>query len=311
MLKILIADDEMPIRQWFEYVIRQVPNEFRIVGMCSNGQQALQRFELERPDIVITDIRMPVMDGLELIQEIHKRGPNTKFLVLSNYDQFEYVKKGFLFGAKDYLLKGETDDTEIISTLRKIREDIIADGDNQSKPDAQEMMIEDLFRQSSVDRSRWQKVRSYLEEDLWEAVGNIIQYGEHERKEDVKQSVVAYLDWIDNHACILHSSFSESTNTIISYLSRHYDQKLEMKQLSELVHHHENYISQLFKKDTGKSITQYVLEFRMERARLLLLVTKLKIHEIARKVGYNNEAHFCTMFKGHFGKSPTKYLQKI
>lgn len=110
MWKVLIVDDEKPIRQWFEHVIRQCGDEFEIAGLAANGQEALKLCMLTAPDIVITDIKMPVMDGLELIEQARRINADISFLILSNYDEFEFVRHGLRVGVKDYLLKAETDD---------------------------------------------------------------------------------------------------------------------------------------------------------------------------------------------------------
>jgi len=307
MLKILIADDEMPIRQWFEFVIRQYPEEFEIVGLCSNGLQALRVFEEEQPDIIIADIVMPVMDGLELIREVRQRGAGTPFLVLSNYDNFEYVKKGFAFGAKDYLLKGETDDEDIIRALRKIRAEMF-DARKQERS-SYESLLSELLKRGGVEPSHRRKVSSYLDENCRELIRLLAEGGTIEHEQAARDLIVGHLQWIELHVCKNHAKYSEPTNAIIDFLLRNYHLKVEMRQLAHLVHLHENYISQLFKKDTNVSVTQFLLKIRMVRAKMLLHTKKHKIYEIANLTGYMNESHFCTTFKGVYGKSPTQYMQ--
>ncbi|QJD84918.1 response regulator transcription factor [Cohnella herbarum] len=102
--KLMIVDDEYEIRQGlrsFDY------SAFRIEASedCENGLFALKALENEPADILVTDIRMPLMDGLELAEKVSSRYPHTKIIILSGYDDFEYAKKCMKHGALDYLLK--------------------------------------------------------------------------------------------------------------------------------------------------------------------------------------------------------------
>ncbi|WP_248923868.1 response regulator [Paenibacillus hamazuiensis] len=529
--RILIVDDEKPIRQWFEYVIRQYDEEFEIVGICSNGEEALHMYEQRRPDIIITDIRMPVMDGLELIRAVKDRGGAPQFLILSNYDHFEYVKKGLVMGARDYLLKAETADAEIIEALRNIRThlgsrgQIGGAGSPEENAEIIEVLIRDYLRHNSLGHEPMQKIADYLfaassrskyilalsadhytawalhmteaekqanlsllskfiqdrvkmsfpisaavqtdenehvlivercdvgrssiterlrdlctningeisrRFDCTVSIGigtafesmegmkqsyaeaneakdykfysgpsgvhvferhsrdgaardrclmsihelirtfqgsdrhaashvlsvldGILEEGRHgfppqeakkmiirmlellshklmeaaetseiprllydpeelltigEFKESFRDRVMMQLEAMLEAASRHMYRYSEATNRIIRYLHDHFSQKVDMAQLARLVHLNENYISQLFKKETGQSVTRFLLSIRMERAKQMLTGKRMKISEIAPEVGYASESHFCTVFKLYFGKSPKHLLEEL
>ena len=99
MLKLVIADDERIIRETISTIIDWKQYDIELVGLCKNGLEAYDMILDESPDIVLTDIRMPGMDGLELIQRISQTDLNTQFIILSGYGEFEYAKtaeeKGF------------------------------------------------------------------------------------------------------------------------------------------------------------------------------------------------------------------------
>ena len=78
---------------------------FQLIGEAANGKEALEIIKDKEPNIVITDLIMPEIDGVELTKIIKKDYPNTKVLVLSNVSEFEYVKDTFKYGIHDYLLK--------------------------------------------------------------------------------------------------------------------------------------------------------------------------------------------------------------
>ncbi len=102
--KLMIVDDEYEIRQGlrsFDYSSYHID----VVADCENGLFALQTMMLEQVDLLVTDIRMPFMDGLELAEKVSLRYPHMKIIILSGYDDFEYARTCMKHGALDYLLK--------------------------------------------------------------------------------------------------------------------------------------------------------------------------------------------------------------
>ena len=110
MLKLLIVDDERIIRDGLKK--RDIWKELGFSEVCvaANGKEALELIPDVNPDVVLTDIRMPLMDGLELLSEINTRYSNIKTIILSTYNDFEFARKGMELGAKAYLLKPTSND---------------------------------------------------------------------------------------------------------------------------------------------------------------------------------------------------------
>ncbi|AFH60726.1 response regulator [Paenibacillus caseinilyticus] len=105
MLNIVIADDDKTIREGIGTIIRSLGRGYGIDTTASDGQAALERVIALKPDVLITDIKMPVMDGIQLVHTISGMGLPVKMIVLSGYDEFEYVKESLKAGVRDYLLK--------------------------------------------------------------------------------------------------------------------------------------------------------------------------------------------------------------
>lgn len=119
MYKVLIVDDEEAIREGLAYVLDWEEYNAAIVGAASNGKEALELLRIYKPHILITDIRMPVMDGLDLMKEIHKEHLSTRVIVLSGYDEFTYVREAMKYGAENYLLK-PVDREELSNSIKEI-----------------------------------------------------------------------------------------------------------------------------------------------------------------------------------------------
>lgn len=123
MLRIVLADDELPIREWLNYCLKDKTIRLEIVGIASDGLQAYELAVKEKPDVVIMDIRMPKMDGITAMKNIKKVLPQTEFVILTNYADFSYAKQAISCGAKEYILKSELRSSELIEILAKIEED--------------------------------------------------------------------------------------------------------------------------------------------------------------------------------------------
>ena len=122
--KIMIVEDEPILRQGLEILGDWEKNGLHLIGSASNGEEALARMETECPDIIITDIMMPVMDGIALIERVKEIFPRTELIVLSNYSDFQYVKQAMKAGASDYLLKAQIDFDSLMGVVNKIRDTI-------------------------------------------------------------------------------------------------------------------------------------------------------------------------------------------
>ena len=120
MKKILIVDDDTIVRITLRTLIPWKQFGYEVAADAVHGKQALQYMEAEPVDLVITDMKMPVMDGLSLIEEISRRGWHPQILVLSGYDDFKLVREAFRLGAVDYLLKSDLTPELMESMLKKL-----------------------------------------------------------------------------------------------------------------------------------------------------------------------------------------------
>lgn len=103
--KVLIIEDEYIMRRGIRHMIEWEKEGYQLIGEASNGEEGLAMMEKYQPDIILADIVMPVLDGMELSLIVKQRFPHSKLVILSSYDNFEYVKQTMLNGACDYILK--------------------------------------------------------------------------------------------------------------------------------------------------------------------------------------------------------------
>ena len=122
-LKVLIADDEFRIGMLIKTLINWDELSLELVDIVNNGEEALRVICDEKPDIVITDIQMPRINGLELIAAVSEKDIDVKFIIISGYKDFDYAHKAIQYGVKSYLLK-PIDEIELNNTLIKVCDEL-------------------------------------------------------------------------------------------------------------------------------------------------------------------------------------------
>lgn len=130
MYKVLLADDEYLTR---DAIARNTPWQdagFELVGTAENGRAAIEILEREKPDLVLTDICMPVMNGIELAAYIYENHPSVRVIIISGYDDFEFAKQAMKYEVSDYILKPITSH-ELVEELSKIRRKIDEEQEQQ------------------------------------------------------------------------------------------------------------------------------------------------------------------------------------
>lgn len=118
MIRILLVDDQSIIREGLSSLL-QTHDDLEVVGEAENGKVAIERAIALQPDVILMDIRMPVMDGVAAIKVLAKDAPEIKILVLTTFDDDEYVSKAIAFGASGYLLK-DTPSKELAEAIRAV-----------------------------------------------------------------------------------------------------------------------------------------------------------------------------------------------
>ncbi len=131
MYTVLIADDYDAICNGIAELIRELFPQLKIIGVCSYSEDILRILETEVPDIIITDIRMPDINGLEICKSIRKTSSRTKIILISGYKEFEYAKQAVDLGAMAYLVKPYPPRELVHVISRAIQELEIADSSAQ------------------------------------------------------------------------------------------------------------------------------------------------------------------------------------
>jgi len=236
MIQIMLIEDEEIIRSGLRMLIEDVITGYNVCYEASDGVDALNNLDYADPDIIITDIRMGRMNGIEMIKHIREKNEKVPIIIISGYDNFNYAKNALKNGVSDYILK-PVDRIELMEALEQASKQI-----NQ-KPDS--VLV------NSDEKHIIRQVKNIIGQRL---------------NEEVSLSIVA-----------------------------------------EQVHINHQYLSVLFKNETGISFSRYVMMLRMDKAKRLLQETNLKVFEIANLCGYISTKHFTCVFKQFTGMTPSEF----
>jgi two-component system response regulator YesN len=152
MWKLIIVEDEPLVRRTIVGRINWQEHGFELVGEAGNGQEALELIRLCSPDLVITDIVMPLMDGIELLKETRTGGWDCRFLMLTCMNEFEFARQALEYGASGYLLKLSMDVKSLEAALHKIKREL------ESRAEVRELQAkQSLYRYRDLYRSLWDR----------------------------------------------------------------------------------------------------------------------------------------------------------
>lgn len=123
MYQVLLVDDESLILAGIKFMIDWQKNDCRVIGTATNGQQALEKLRTLHPDIVICDIAMPVLSGIDLLQRAAEEFPEMVFIMLTNHQDFQLARESLRYRSVDYLVKSDLDADTLEASLRRAKEE--------------------------------------------------------------------------------------------------------------------------------------------------------------------------------------------
>ncbi|TNJ63727.1 response regulator [Paenibacillus hemerocallicola] len=338
MFNVLLIDDEETVKRSLRKIIESKAPGFAVIGEAEDGAQGLERIGELRPDLVITDIRMPVMDGLELAQALRARGDAIELLIVSGHDQFQYARQALRFGVVDYLLKplvpadvvaalGRTGDK--IRLARQEALDIngwliaqrsrighLAHAVWMLQEERSFGLLAELERDVPSPRGAENRTRPYMTALMMSLHAELARLAEGQWEPVQARAPLPgqadRTDW-QGHVRELIDAFRSSRNFGVHHLvmkavayidDRYTEETLSLSEIAEHVGVSPSHFSKCFKAELGVSYTDYLTELRMERAVRLLRDPSAKVYEVAQQVGYGDYSHFTKLFKKKYGFSP-------
>lgn len=159
MIKVLLVDDENLALEYLENIINWEYYDFKLVGAANDTEQALSIYRKYRPDLIISDVKMPGMNGIDFAGIIRENDKNSHILFLSGYQDFNYVKQAIRLGIDDYLLKSDIDEEMFLKKLLKLKEEI--EKERSKNQYTTSVILEELFHKNTDE----QKYKGMLDEN--------------------------------------------------------------------------------------------------------------------------------------------------
>lgn len=343
-MKILVVDDEMIIGQGIITLLHELGIAQLETVTAKNGKIALEIVANNKPDVIITDIRMPVMDGLQLVKYVHEQYPHIAVIILTGYADFGYAQQALKYGVFDYLLKPITKDrihevliNFMLQTPKKWlgNWELVREMKETVQLLCRSILAEDRTRTEQI-MNEW---KQYCDEqqlvllELKQIMSHfyvtftaeiMIHLPMLEQQLELEQvassSEQLFANW--HHYLMQHMAYiterrsprnKRVVDDVIKEITRKYHEPcLNLQQLSETSGVSTAYLSKMFREVMHKPITQYICEFRLEQVRIRLEIeANEKISTIAEECGFNDYPYFSKVFKRTFGVSPLEYRDKL
>lgn len=410
-MNILVVDDDNIIRRGLKKLIERLFINHKVIADFQNGCLAYDYLKENhgKVDLVITDIKMPRMTGIELIEETGRNFDEVPlFVVLSGYDEFNYVRDSMKFGAFNYLLKPIK--TEELKSVIKEAEDKIYENKNKGRviEASLDILKKDFFKKILFSKKEFDNVKNsalldniqldedytyklivlkrienkniisefikdicdefgsienivfyyknsvyilfYFSKKIIEDIDNVCKYIVKSTDKFIREEISTYIlettedVWnlrnqseimrnieTDNmemkakkyflndskklHEILKGKDDTNSSSTVIrlakDYIINNFNKNITLKDVAEEVFLSQNYLSELFKKETGEGFYDFISKYRIRKAKEILITTNLKIYEVAERVGYSDSITFGRAFKKLTGVTPNSYRNDI
>jgi len=382
MISMIIVDDDPLIQVGLKSMIDWHSLGVEINGVARNGRQALEMIGRLSPDLVFCDIKMPVMDGLQLLEACRSSGWSGQFVVLTSYDEFALAQRALRLGADDYLVKIEISEQTLSACVKRalarlgpserrhrppspesgeaVLKLLAGRGDGETAAEARlpdgpwcaiafrsdaaepgyamDMAGEILGRRlparivrldgpqfaavvraDAVDAEKSavnavSAVATYFSAPLVAGVGRtaILPAGIGDSYQD---ALLALKQATADRPVVAADRGSDSphkklADAVKAWVCGHLMERLTLSDIAEHFALSPNYLSTVFKKETGEGLSHYMTTVRIGKAIELMQQRRMKVKEVAEMLGYDNTEYFSKVFRKVTGRSPTEWSQE-
>lgn len=346
MTKVLVVDDDYLVRKGFIAMMPWKLHGMEVVGEAESAKKALEFMAGHPVDLLITDLHMPVMSGLELMREVRRLYSHIHMVVLTFHDKFDYIQEALRLGAIDYITKIELEDEKMDEVLRRIRE-------RKGKEDVQQsfygqlpsleisLQASDEQKRAEALLSRWAEGNWTIDAEEWATLidETLLLKPSPARLQDEltkgceKWTLLTpnsysppdvdrmktwedWLAWIERFRTAVGSRIAEipyapeMIHCIVkaqAIIQDEFQSDITLPDIAKRVGMSRSYFSRCFRDITGQTFNDYTREVRMKHSEKLLRQTSKPIHWVAMESGYPNEKYFSKVFRNWAGMLPSEF----
>ncbi len=338
-MKLLIVDDQKAVVDGLLNLIDWNSIEIDMAIGANSAAEARRVLAEHKIDIMLCDIEMPVENGLSLVSWMREQKMDTKCIFLTAHAEFSYAQKSVGLGAFDYVVQ-PAPYTQIKEAVARAVDSLRGDERRYSRSvepveeyqpklvekklwsaecdvlESAERTLKKMREEGLSDEECVEKLYEQLIHAIDERTGDadvfwqetLVDTKSYDVYRGAKQSVESLMQLV--HLCAARLSGNEPrqerdvVEEVIRYINENLDHEIHRQDLADHVYLNPDYLNRLFKKQTGKTLKEFVIEHKMDEAKKMLQVTRLPVSIIAAKVGYDNFSHFSYAYKKVTGFSP-------
>lgn len=340
MFNVQIVDDEPIVRTGLKKLIPWEKYGFKVVCEAQNGVEALEQLDKYKIDVSITDIEMPVMNGIDFIKKVSNMKTKPVIVILTAYEEFQYAKTAIDYGVMGYILKPIVEN-QICETLEHIKKSLAITVNRDFNSELDNKLIDAVLLTDQKAFEIMEKIigeeKEYGESDISgtcyrlyyilegiinkvnKKFNNLNKIEKLDLYLDLKKErfvtkddlLLEFRNEITRIFNILKNYYLMYKNNIVriacKYVIEHIDEKIGLIEVSEALGISKNYFCSLFKQETGESFLNFVTRMKMQRAKYLLTEKDMKIYEVCNYLGYSDTAYFSKLFKKYCDMTPYEY----
>lgn len=345
MFKVLLVDDEELERKVLCFTMQNSGLPIQIVGEASNGREALALVHQTVPDLIIMDIKMPGINGIEATRQIKAHYPAMEVIILTAYGKFSYSQQAIKAQATDYLLK-PIQPQQLIEAVKQALDRLSRKNFHPGPPlnltgleehvkaaDLEEAKREFTLLLEQLSNTEPNPVTAQLDSFrlrvlviVSQAVlsagadPNKVSALEHELAQGLSHlsSFASLKAWgesmLEKCISLLTKNYSFNDQTLvrkaIDYIERNYTKEISLDLVAAHVHLSTAYLSRIFNKKAGTSFSEFLTQVRLKEAKRRLRTSNETIDQIAEATGFSSNSYFSAVFKKHEGVTPSEYRAK-
>ena len=335
-IKVVVADDEILALNGISNLIDKTEG-FKVVGKASNGRECLELIKEKSPELVITDIKMPIMDGLTMIEQCVQQNLGVSIIVISAYDDRDYLRAAIRCPlVYDYLFKPFRNEEFFVALQgasgfhKKYAVEhndesgmalLVSNIFNNDFPSIEEYLGEFFSQDVSLQEMKNQcygwimyvhnavfadnKTRSF---DSRRTMNKVF---EAKGKEELQEVISRYLKGCCDRF-VLNDNVTVLVKSCLRIMQREYDNAdLNLNYCANKLDVTPSYLSGRFSRDMNQSFSVYLNNLRIDKAREMLKNVSLKVYVIAERVGIADVSYFNKLFREYEGKTPLQYRREI
>ena len=273
MYRVLLADDEQIERMALARRLMRRFGDSLQISEATDGKEAVELYQKEHSQIIIMDISMPELNGVEAAEQIRSMDEDCVIVFLTAYDEFSYAKRAIVIRALDYLLK-PCDEEELAAVMEEAMRLTDKAVHNKENPTGNRAEMTEAEKEAEKRREQWP----------WNPDAEAPKDPETERMNQVAEK-------------------------IRTYIRENYMNEISMQDAARQFNYSDAYFCKLFKQCFAQNFTSYLTNFRINEAKRLLKDKNISIKDAGMKVGYYDSNYFAKVFKRVTGMIPSEYRE--